>query len=491
MPDIYSILENEDFNQVVTELCVDTIEGREPREYLDEYKGERTRRTTSVGWREPKKMEVFSDTLTDKDGNALKLEDKVVEVAKIITNFPKKIVRTSVAFMFGGRMHINADDLNDGVEEFKELWEKKLKMHSLLKQFARTVLSETKAAIVFYPRASVHWSGTKTITLSAKLLKLPEQQDIESDFFPHFDDNEDMDGFIHKTQIRIDNILRDKIVIWTREKMIIALKSYSDWQITESVNPFGLIPVVYADILAPEWDEVAPVMDAREMRLSRTADTNDYFAEPIMKVFGESNLPSKGTVGKELQFPVEYDEDTGKPIHGDADFLDWQQSIDSVKKELEETKNELFSGSSTPDLSFDNLKGMGNLSGVARRFMTLDAQIKASENLETFEPAVQRCVSVVMAGISNITNIKYRSQLVNNWISVTFDSILPKDPVEDAHVLNIAGGGKAFNSRETIVAKSPLTAAGDVEDEIKRIEEDEKKESDRNNQIGLNAFGGE
>ena len=121
--------------------------------------------------------------------------------------------------------------------------------------------------------------------------------------------------------------------------------------------------------------------------------------------------------------------------------------------------------------------------------MTLDAQIKAAENMEIFGPAVQRCVSVVMAGIVNITNIKYSQQLLNNWISVSFESILPKDPVEDAQVLSIASAGKPFNSQRTIVSKSPLTAAGDVEEELKRMEQDEKKEAERNNMVGLNAFG--
>ena len=70
--------------------------------------------------------------------------------------------------------------------------------------------------------------------------------------------------------------------------------------------------------------------------------------------------------------------------------MTWTGSQPSVDKELEETKNEQFAGTSTPDLSFDNLKGIGNLSGVARKFMLMDATIKASENMETFGPVVQR-----------------------------------------------------------------------------------------------------
>jgi hypothetical protein len=208
-----------------------------------------------------------------------------------------------------------------------------------------------------------------------------------------------------------------------------------------------------------------------------------------MKTFGETDLPSKETVGKQISFPMKVDPDSGKEYHGDAEYLAWQQSIDSIKKELEETKDEMEGGSATPDFSFNNMKGIGNVSGVSRKFMTLGATIKASENMEVFGPVVQRCISVVIAGISNITNIKYKQQLIDNWISVDFESILPKDPVEDANILSLANGGLAFNSRQSIVTNSPLTPSGDVEGELARMAQDEKAAATIQSSIGANAFG--
>lgn len=486
MPDIYSILNNEDFGQVVSKLCTDTMENRAPREYHEEYNGERKRRKTSVGWREPKRLEVYSDTLVNSKGEPLRLDDKVVDVARIVTNFPKKLVNTSTAMMFGGRMNISADKQDDGFCEFKRVWERVLGMQDILIEFAEKVMSETKAAIIFYPVSHRHWSGKVSSEINCKILCLPKNDNVVFEFYPHFY-NGALDGFIHKYQISSDdNSILEQIVIWTREKIITGTQTSNGWDKKETVNPWGLIPIIYGEITEPIWDEVASTMDAREMRLSRVADTNDYFAEPILKTFGETNLPGKNTVGKEIQFPVNIDSDSGKEYHGDADFLDWQQSIDSVAKELDETKNEQYTGASLPDLSFDNLKGLGNLSGVSRRFMMLDAEIKQRINMRIFRPALNRCITVVSAGIANITNIRYRQQLASNWITVSFDSILPKDPVEDAQVLSIAGGGKSFNSLQTIVANSPLTPAGGLDDELKRIEEDEQRSTERNNMVGLN-----
>ncbi|MCI7684585.1 MAG: phage portal protein, partial [Parabacteroides merdae] len=357
MPSINDILANEDFGQVVSTLCVDTIEYREPREYYREYHGERRRRKTSVGWREPKRLAVYSETLKDKNGEPLRLEDKIVDVARIVTNFPKKEVRTSVAFLFGGQMTITGTDQNDGFQEFKRVWERRLKMQSVLKSFARKVLSESKAALVFYPYTSKGLDGNLITELKVKTLSVPRNENTFSEFYPHFDDNDDMDAFIHRYQVNSNGMIRNSCTIWTVDKIITAIDEMGGWVIKEVPNLFGKIPVVYADVFQPEWDEVAGIMDAREMRLSRMADTNDYFAEPILKTYGDSDLPSKETTGKDLNFPIKVDEVSGKEYHGDADYLTWTGSQPSVDKELEETKNEQFAGTSTPDLSFDNLKG--------------------------------------------------------------------------------------------------------------------------------------
>ena len=447
MPSISEILANEDFGQVVSTLCVDTIEYREPREYYREYHGERRRRKTSVGWREPKRLEVYSDTLVDKNGEPVRLPDKIVDVARIVTNFPKKEVRTSVAFLFGGQMTITGADQNDGFQEFKRVWERRLKMQSVLKSFARKVLSESKAALVFYPYTSKGLDGKLITELKVKTLSVPRNENTFSEFYPHFDDND------------------------------------------EVPNLFGKIPVVYADVFQPEWDEVAFLMDAREMRISRMVDTNDYYGDPMLKTFDVADLPTKDTVGKELSFTSKVHPETQQLYHGDAEYLTWNGSQPSVDKELEETKCELFSGTSTPDLSFDNLKGIGNLSGVARKFMLMDATIKASENMETFGPVVQRCVSVVLAGICNITNIKYRPQLVNNLIDVEFGSILPEDLAETLQTLSVANGGKPINAQRTVTAHSPLTE--DLDEEMKLMEEEEDTAAQRNNMIGLTMGYGE
>lgn len=498
MPSISEILAQEDFTRIVNDLCADTIEDRDPREYMNEYNGERTRRPTSVERRENKKIAVYSETETevDKDGKETpkRLEDKTVHVAKLVTNIPKKIVRTAAAFLFGGEMRITADNTEDeSLEEFKKVYSRKLKMKSILMKFARIVLSETKGAIIFYPVVKSKVVGVdakgnpilkKEAELKVKILSTPKDENVTSEFYPHFDEDDDMDAFIHKYSVVIDGRTCECVKIYTEAEIITAVNNSGIWDITKDPNIFRKIPVVYAEVDKPDWDDIAKLMDAYEMRISRMADTNDYFGDPMLKTYGLANLPSKETVGKELNFNMEIDPDTGTSYHGDAEYLAWQQSIDSQKEELTTERHEIFSGASCPDLSFDNLTTIGDLSGVAREFMTIDAKIKATEQMEIFGPVVQRSIAIVVAGMAYISHVKYEKQLLNNYFEATFGSILPRNLTEELNNLSIANGGKPFNATETITAQSPYTK-GAPQDETAKMQKEEQETAKNNSMVGM------
>lgn len=451
--DIYAKYSN-DFQKVV-EQFKDTKEDREIEAYIDEFKGGRDRRSTSVGKRQNK---------TIGEGN----DKKTVEVARLVFQFPKKIVRTAVAFLFGGDMTISATNQDGGLNEFKRRWEKDLKMHSVIKDFARTVMVETKAAILFYPTKKAGDSESK---LRSKLLN-----NDEGEFFPHFDDFGDMDAFLWKYKAKdVEGKDVECVNIYTADEIMYMQKGGAGWEAKKIgqdgsgvvKNQFGKIPVVYAEQNEPEWEEIVTLMDNFEMRISRLSDTNSYFAEPLLKLFGKSvKLPGKENTGKAVEFPMEKTSD-GKISHGDAAYLTWDQTPESIKLELETMWSGIFSMSSTPDLSFDSVKGLGSgISGIAMKLMFMDAILKASDR-EDLQKAVQRMVSIVVAGIANITNIALKTRLEANWIEVDFGSVLPDDIKETVEVLMRATGDKPILSQETATGINPLV--NDAKAEFDRI----------------------
>ena len=476
-----------DFKQVVGILTKETKEDRNREEYLKEFKGDRSRRGGGVDRRENKTVEVFSETETeiDKNGDEVpkSLGKKPIVVARVKTNTPKRIVRIAASFLFGGEMNISFAEDSDGSQHFKEVFEDKLKMKSVFTQFARVVKTETKGTIIFYPRPSTDVDGKEITEVKAKILSSKN-----GDFFPHFDDYGDMDAFTRKYKAVYAEDGKEHDFLWiqtaTLEYMYVDVSG--EWKQVEGYplkNLAGKITVVYAEQDQPEWEDVATLMDYYENRLSRMVDTNDYFGDPILKNYGESSLPSKNTVGKQITYPVKIDPESGKEYHGDADYLVWQQSIDSIKLELETLRNEIYAGSSTPDLSFENMKSIGALSGTAIELMFIEAFIKAAEGMEIFGPVVQRSVSVVRALISNVTETKYKNDLSKANPKVTFSSVLPDDLKEIVEVLTKANGDKPINSQETITARSPFTK--DAGEEMDRIRAEAEEDNNRNQFTGL------
>jgi SPP1 family phage portal protein len=469
MPSIKEILNQHADNpqKLISSLSVDTKDDRFQEEYLEEFEGERTRRIKSVGKRLNKTYKVLK-----KDGTPTG-EQKTIYVAKLVFPFPKKIVRTAVHFLFGGKMIVSAKEDNQATQAFTDVWKKDLKMQGKLKSLARTCMIETKAALLFYPQPIKDGEDpnrTKALKLRCMLL------DNESgEFYPHFNDYGDMDAFLRKYQVAdIEGKIIEKVKIYTQDMIHTYRSESGSWKNEKGEkNLFGKIPVVYVEQDLPEWEEIATMIDDFENRISRLADTNDYFAEPLLKIFGEaSRAPNKEEVGKVVEFPMEKDIE-GKTTHGDAEYATWDQTPESIKLELETVWDGIFSMTSTPDLSFNNVKGVGTTSGVALRLMFMDALIKREDKGEIFYDALNRCISVVAAGIAGYTNVKFAGQLDSDEINVEFTDQLPDDLAEAIDTLMTATGNKPILSQESGASLSPFTR--DSKEEIERIRNEEKQ----------------
>lgn len=460
--DIYTThIENP--QKLLNVLCVDTKEERAQEEYIEEYNGERTRRIKSVGTRITKTIDVLDD-------KGKKTDTKTIHPAKLIFGFPKKIVRTATHFLFGGKMNVSSEENSDAMKEFSRVWVKDLKMQTALKRLARKCMIETKAALLFYVQSvkdDEDPETTRELRLRCQVLSSDN-----GEFYPHFDDYGDMDAFTRKySTVNLEGRDVQKAVIYTKEFITHFTHEGGAWSHEKGKdNRFGKIPVVYVEQDEPEWEAVNTLIDAFEMRISRLADTNDYFAEPLLKIYGNINkAPGKDEVGKVVQFEMKADLD-GKISHGDADYATWDHTPESIKEELETVREGIYSMTSTPDLSFNNIKGISVKSAKALRFMFMDALIKREENGEIFFDALQRAVSIVVAGITGYTSIKQKDVLVNDDISIDFTDQLPDDMDEFIDSLVTATGGKPIMSQESAASLNPYVS--DPAEEVKRLKKE-------------------
>jgi len=490
MPSINEIINKKDnvtklINNLDESINNQLIGDDSPKSYRDEYEGKRERRRTSLDFVQKDKTIGGEEYI--EDGITRKTPTETVRANKYRFNFPKKIVRFATAMLFGGKMIIESDEQDDKLEDFKTLWTSKMKMQSKIKELCRTVKIETRAAILFY--------GVKANPLNLKgfRLKGDKTQNIiktkiikneHGQFTPHFDEYDDMDAFLwlHK-EVNNSGDEIEVFDIYTSEKRIRYTKVNSEWgDPEEKAHGFSVIPVVFAEQKKPEWEDVAPLMDGFEVRVSKLGDANDYTGDPLLIVQGNADLPKKNQVGKVLKFEGDFDAND-KIQYGDAHYLTHDQLPESNKLEMDTLKEGIYNGSSTPNLTHDQVKGLGNLSGVAIEMLFFDAILKATDDKEIFDPVVSRCISVVKNGMSNVMNIASYKGIEEMDISATFNSPLPTNEKEYIEMLGESVESKII-SKKTATGKHPYVKDG--EEEYRQIL---KEAQDEANLLNIGANG--
>lgn len=252
--------------------------------------------------------------------------------------------------------------------------------------------------------------------------------------------------------------------IYTDDKVYQASTTSGTMKVDNTVDHgFGKIPIVYLSQDDVEWAAVEPMIDRLEVSLSKLGASNDYSGHPILKLYGEvQGAPNKDEDGKAFVIPMDQDED-GKVQHGDVKFLTYDQAPEAIDLELKKLEKYIYSLTSTPDISFDNLKSLGNISGVALKLMFLDAIIKASMNEGDNRTVVQRIINIMIAGTVKTTNTGYKNKSLTTYFDIVFNSIIPDDLKTSIEMFSTAVGS-GIMSRKTAVKE--LNVVDDIDGEL-------------------------
>ncbi|MDR0542315.1 MAG: phage portal protein [Dysgonamonadaceae bacterium] len=235
----------------------------------------------------------------------------------------------------------------------------------------------------------------------------------------------------------------------------------SAWDIVEGYPKpitIGKIPIIYGKQDFVEWEDVQRLIDRLETLLSNFADTNDYHASPKVVVKGEVlGFAQKGESGAILQLEGE---------NADAKYLSWEHAPESVKLEIETLLRMIYTITQTPDISFDSVKGIGAVSGIALKLLFLDAHLKVQDKMEIFDDYLQRRLSIIQAYLALFnTNLKAACE------SLTIEPEIVPYMIEDekakVDLLLSANGGKAVASQKSTVQQ--LGWVTDTEAEYEQI----------------------
>ncbi|MFS0489899.1 phage portal protein [Leadbetterella byssophila] len=405
------------------------------------------------------------------------------KVNRIALAIQKRIVKSAASFLFGNPVNLIADtEGNDKKEDvFKALKKVEFdnKTRSLNKRISRIVSSATEVAEYWY---LVPTPEEDRYGFSAKFkLKCAIYDPLEGNtLYPYFDDYGDLVAFSRGFNIKGTDG-KDVEYFETfatvgegdAEKKVhhyMWSKSEGGWTLSEGfprVLETSKIPIVYGRQPAVEWEDVQGIIERLETLLSNFADTNDYFASPTFFITGTiTGWARKG--------------DTGKIIQGDdgakAQILSWDRAPESVKLEIETLMKLINTLTQTADTSFDAMKDIGSISGVALKLLFTDAHLKVQDKLEIFEEYLQRRYSVILSFLEKL-NVKDKT-FVDACRTISVEpEIRPysiTDEREQVEIALLASGNKPFVSQKTTIEN--MGWAKDAEAEYAQLKEEEKAE---------------
>lgn len=412
------------------EKVVETIRAKtKSRENIDNYqkefyKNDRTIRDMQVG-------KVQKDKNVGTGNNT-----KLVKAVRIPIKFAKKIVTTATAFEVGKPFTIVPSEENNLSKLISQLW-KVNRIDSKIQKLITLKKSETQAAMQFYIADLASESLLNKLLIKiglkaqAKEIKCNVLDNTSGIMTPYFDSTGNMIAFMweYKGFDEVAGKDLNHVKIWDKDNY--HYLNNANGKLAYQTNPtphgFDRIPIVYVSQEEPEWFDVKEMIDRYEVAVSKLGASVDYSAYPLLQIFGEiQSMPDKDDAGKILRFPIKVDEN-GKEHHGKAEFLSANDAIESAKFELENLKNLIYSISHTPDLSFDNVKGLGNVSAVALKLLFLDAVIKARMNEGDNRTMIERILNIITSGITKTTNTALVSESQQLIFDIIFNSIVPDD----------------------------------------------------------------
>lgn len=382
----------------------------------------------------------------------------VVKRWKLPINYPQYINEISLVFIYGRpvKWTNQSEGTDNAFKAFQDLV-KRTRFDSKIRQCKRLAGSETQSAMLF----RVFRNNENKPDCQIRVLAASKGDEI----YARWDMYENLVSFAWGYYVKEDSKTTSyHFDIFTPEMIYRCKRVLTGWEVVEEVNAIGKIPVILFQ-QDKEWKGVEPLIHREEYIGSKTADTNDYFADPMFVVNADiiKNMPEKGDENKTLV--SKGTEDVAKAAH----YLTWDSAPESKKQEIEWLQKHILTKTFTPNIDFENMKGLSNVSGKALKQMMLLADIKASKHKEEHDELLDRTANLFIAIIGNVLNIALRKECNNLVVQHEFQEPFGEDIKET--IENIAKAKDAeMLSTEGAIELNPLVK--DKTQELKRIEKE-------------------
>ncbi len=398
----------------------------------------------------------------ERPNKLVKVEDgdrtytRLEKVNRIALAIQKLIINRSVAFLFGNKVAYNFKTSSEqDISTLKATFNRLLDLNKIQtkdRQIARTVMTYTECAELWYLQRQDETNfdfGLETAFKLKHALFTPQNGDK---LYPYFDEYGDMTAFSRQYTKVLAGSKLSIFETYTKSFTYKWQEERGELRLCEGYpkpNPLKKIPIIYIKQDEHETANVDKLIDRLELLLSNFADTNDYHASPKIFVRGELlGFSKKGESGAILQGT----ENTS------VEYLSWQNAPESVKLEIETLLKMIFTITQTPNISFDEVKGLGAISGVALKLLFMDAHLKVEDKEEIFGDFLQRRANIVLSLIG-LVNDELGNLRKQTYINPKITPYIIKNEKEELDYWLSATGNKPLISQEEAIEKVGITSS--------------------------------
>lgn len=410
--------------------------------------------------------------ITDKKGNFIRFEP----VWKLPIPYQVYINEIALVFLYGRPVKWiqQSDGTDEAFQKYQEVIEH-THFNSKLRQCKRIAGSETESAMLF----RVFRNEKDEPDVQIRVLAKSKGDEI----YTRWDQYENLISIAwgYYAKEAQDNIVYH-FDIYTPAVIYRCTRKSLGWEVMQEVNFIGKIPLILFQ-QDKEWNGAEALIHREELIASRTADTNDYFADPIAIMASEliKNLPEKKEAAKLL---ITND---AEGVDKAAKYLTWDNAPQSKKDEVEWLQDQILNKTFTPKISLDTLKSLGNLSAKAMRTVMMLAEVKAAKHKEVHDELLDRTASLILAIIGNVLDVRLKSQCEMLKIGHEFQEPFGDDIVESIeNIIKSIDGG--ILSTESGVEMNPIVK--DKKLEMERLKAEEEERAQKQQQIFGDIDGG-
>lgn len=239
------------------------------------------------------------------------------------------------------------------------------------------------------------------------------------------------------------------------------------------------IPAIYIYRNQPVWEGLSVLRENIEYTLSRNSDVIAYNSAPILMVAGAIEGYERKGESRRI-----YRVDNG----GSVSYVSWAQSIEALKYHVDTLVKLFFMQSQMPDISFENMKSLGNIGYDSRKTLLMDAHLKIGEESGAWIEFFEREANVIKAFLAKM-NVKWAARLDEISIEHVITPFVQEDENTQIDKWLKANGNQPLVSHLESIKRAGIS--DDPETTYNEIQNEERAASERSAQSMANMFSAE